>query len=134
MPAEKSLAATLADIKEELKTFIQTRAEIFKTETAEKMRVWKRSLGLLALAAVFLLTFWSTLVFALVALLHSLLISGDYEWFWGGLIVSGVFLLLAGLTGQAGYKQLKSCRPAPSRTLRVLGQDRAWIKEEGRPA
>jgi len=97
VPVDKSLAATLAEIKEELKTFIQTRAEIFKTETAEKMRVWKRSVGLLALAAVFLLTFWSTFVFSLVALLHSLLISANYEWFWGGLIVSGVFLLLAGL-------------------------------------
>jgi len=134
VPVDKSLAATLAEIKEELKTFIQTRAEIFKTETAEKMRVWKRSVGLLALAAVFLLTFWSTFVFSLVALLHSLLISANYEWFWGGLIVSGVFLLLAGLTGQIGYKQLKSCRPVPSRTLRVLGQDRDWIKDEARPA
>lgn len=134
MPVEKSLAATLADIKEELKIFIQTRAEIFKTETAEKVSIWKRSLGLLALAAVFLLTFWSTLVFSLVALLHSLLISSSYEWFWGGLIVSGVFLLLAGLAGQAGYHRLKSCRPTPSRTLRVLGQDRAWIKDEARPA
>ena len=134
MPVEKSLAATLAEIKEELKTFLQTRAEIFKTETAEKMRIWKRSVALLALAAVFLLTFWSAFVFSLVALLHSLLISGDYEWFWGGLIVSGVFLLLAGLAGQTGYKKLKSCRPMPLRTLRVLGQDRDWIKDEARPA
>lgn len=134
MPTEKPMAATLNDIKEELKTFVQTRAEIFKTETAEKMRVWKRCAVLLALAAVFLLTFWSTFVFSLVALLHSLLVSGNYEWFWGGLIVSGVFLLLAGLAGQAGYKKLKSCRPAPSRTLHVLGQDRAWIKDQMRPA
>lgn len=134
MRAEKTLAAALADIKEELKTFVQTRAEIFRTETAEKISVWKRSAGLLALAAVFLITFWSTLVFSLVALLHSLLISGGYEWFWGGLIISGIFLLLAGLFGQAGYKKLKACRPAPSRTLRVLGQDRVWIKDEARPA
>lgn len=134
MPAEKSLAATLTEIKEELKTFVQTRAEIFKAETAEKMRVWKRSLGLLAVAALFLFTFWSTFVFSLVALLHSWLVSGNYEWFWGGLIVSGLFLMLAGLTGQAGYKQLKSCRPAPVRTLRVLEQDRAWVKNEVRPA
>lgn len=134
MPAEKSLAATVAEIKEELKTFVQTRAQIFKAETAEKMRVWKRSLGLLAAAAVFLLTFWSTFVFSLVALLHSWLVSGDYEWFWSGLILSGVSLLLAGLTGQAGYKQLKSCRPAPVRTLRVLEEDRAWVKNQVRPA
>jgi hypothetical protein len=134
VPVEKSLAATLVDIKEELKTFVQTRAEMFKAETAEKINIWKRSLGMLALAALFLLSFWSTLVFSLVALLHSLLISSSYEWFWGGLIVSGVFLLLAGLTGQAGYKQLKSCRPTPSRTLHILGQDRAWIKDESRTA
>ena len=134
MPPEKSVAATLAEIKEELKTFVQTRAEIFKTETAEKINVWKRALVLLVLAAVSLLTFWSTLVFSLVALVRSLLISGRYEWLWGGLIVSGFFLLLAGLFGQAGYAKLKSCRPAPSRTLRILGQDRSWIKDETRTA
>jgi len=128
------VAATLAEIKEELKTFVQTRAEIFKTETAEKINVWKRALVLLVLAAVSLLTFWSTLVFSLVALVRSLLISGRYEWLWGGLIVSGFFLLLAGLFGQAGYAKLKSCRPAPSRTLRILGQDRSWIKDETRTA
>jgi uncharacterized membrane protein YqjE len=134
VPVEKSVAATLTEIKEELKTFVQTRAEIFRTETAEKISVWKRSLVLLVLAAVFLITFWFTLVFSLVALAHSLLISGGYEWLWGGLIVSAVFLLLGGVFGQAGYKRLKSRRPAPSRTLRVLGQDRVWIKDEARPA
>jgi uncharacterized membrane protein YqjE len=134
VPVEKSVAATLADIKEELKTFVQTRAQIFRTETAEKIGVWKRSLVLLVLAAVFLVTFWGALVFSLVALVHSLLSSSGYEWLWGGLIVSGVFLLLGGLFGQAGYKRLKSCPPSPSRTLRVLGQDRVWIKDEARPA
>jgi uncharacterized membrane protein YqjE len=134
VPVEKSVAATLADIKEELKTFFQTRAQIFRTETAEKIGVWKRSLVLLVLAAVFLVTFWGALVFSLVALVHSLFSSSGYEWLWGGLIVSGVFLVLGGLLGQAGYKRLKSCRPAPSRTLRVLGQDRVWIKDEARPA
>jgi uncharacterized membrane protein YqjE len=128
------VAETLADIKEELKSFVQTRAEIFRAETAEKIGVWKRSLVLLVLAAVFLVTFWGTLVFSLVALVHSLFSSSGYEWLWGGLIVSAVFLLLGGLFGQAGYKRLKSCRPAPSRTLRVLGQDRVWIKDEARPA
>jgi uncharacterized membrane protein YqjE len=134
VPVEKSVAATLADIKEELKTFVQTRAQIFRTETAEKIAVWKRSLVFLVLAAVFLVTFWGALVFSLVALVHSLFSSRGYEWLWGGLIVSGVFLLLGGLFGQAGYKRLKSCRPSPSRTLRVLGQDRVWIKDEARPA
>jgi uncharacterized membrane protein YqjE len=128
------VAETLADIKEELKSFVQTRAEIFRAETAEKIGVWKRSLVLLVLAAIFLVTFWGTLVFSLVALVHSLFSSSGYEWLWGGLIVSAVFLLLGGFFGQAGYKRLKSCRPAPSRTLRVLGQDRVWIKDEARPA
>jgi hypothetical protein len=131
---EKSLAATLADIKEELKTFVQTRTELFRAETAEKMRIWKRSAVLLALAVVFLLTCWSTFVFSLVALLRAGLASGSYEWFWGSLIISGVFLLLAGLTGQAGYKKLKSSSAVPTRTLSVLRQDQAWIQKEVRRA
>jgi hypothetical protein len=98
------------------------------------MRTWKRSAVLLVLAVLFLLTCWSTFVFSLVALLRAALASSSYEWFWGSLIVSGAFLLLAGLTGQAGYKKLKSSSAMPTRTLRVLKQDQAWVQNEVRRA
>jgi hypothetical protein len=132
--AERSLASELAGIKDELKTFFQTRAQILQAEAREKVRTWKSSLVLLALAAVFLLTGWFTFVFAVVALLHTWIVSGSYAWFWGGLIVSIVLLVTGAVCGQAGYKGIKASGMKPTRTLRILKQDQEWIQKQARPA
>jgi Putative Actinobacterial Holin-X, holin superfamily III len=132
--AERSLASEVADIKEDLKTFFQTRAQLLHAETREKLRAWKRSLILLALAAVFLVTCWITFVFSLVALLHTWIASGSYGWFWGALIISVVLLASGAVCGKAGYRGIKASGVAPKRTLRVLRQDQQWIQKQARPA
>src|SRR5262245_38499985 len=129
MPAERSLAQVLTEIKEEIKSFVQTRAQLLRTETAEKWGVWKRSLILFAVAAVLLLTCWFTLAFALVALLHTLLASGSYAWFWGAIIASALFLVAGLAAGSSGYRRMKSSGLTPARTLRVLQQDRDWAQK-----
>jgi hypothetical protein len=132
--AERSLASELAGIKDELKTFFQTRVLILQAEAREKVRTWKSSIVLLALAAVFLLTGWFTFVFAVVALLHTWIVSGSYAWFWGGLIVSIVLLVAGSVCAQAGYKGIKASGMKPTRTLRILKQDQEWIQKQARPA
>jgi uncharacterized membrane protein YqjE len=132
--AERSLASELAGIKDELKTFFQTRAQILHAETREKLRTWKSSLVLLALAGVFLLTGWFTLVFTVVALLRTWIVSGSYAWFWGGLIVSVILLVAGAVCGQTGYKGIKASSMKPTRTLRILKQDQEWIQKQARPA
>ncbi len=132
--ADRSFAASVADIKEDLKTFVQTRAQLFQAEAKEKMRAWRRSLVLLGLAVIFLLTGWITLVFSVVALLHTWIASGSYAWFWGGLIVSVVFLVSGAVCGKAGYQGIKASGLKPTRTLRVLRQDQEWIQKQARPA
>ena len=134
MPSEKSIASVIAETKEELKTFFQTRAQLLHAETREKLRAWKRSVILLALAVVFLLTAWFTLVFAVVALLRAWIISGSYAWFWGGLIVGAVFLVSGVAAGKAGHRGIKAVGMAPTRTLKVLKQDQEWIQKQAKPA
>ncbi|HEY6306553.1 MAG TPA: phage holin family protein [Candidatus Angelobacter sp.] len=134
MGTERSLASEVADIKEDLKTFFQTRAQLLRAETKEKLRAWKRSLVLLALAALFLVTCWITFVFSLVALLHTWIVSGSYGWFWGGLIISVVLGVSGAVCGQAGFRGIKASGIAPKRTLRVLRQDQQWIQKQARPA
>ena len=134
MPPEKSIASVLAETKEELKTFVQTRAQLLQAEAREKLHAWKRSAILLALALVFLATCWFTLVFAVVALVHSWIVSGSYAWFWGGLIVGGVFLVAGLAAGKAGYSGLKAAGMSPTRTLKILKQDQEWIQKQARPA
>ena len=134
MTAERTLADVLTGIKEELKDFVQTRAQIFRAETQEKLRSWKRPVAMLALATVFLLTAWFACAFAFVALLHAFIVAGGYAWFWGSLIAGGIFLVAAAVLGRAGYRAMKASSLAPQRTLRVLKQDQNWIRDRVRSA
>jgi hypothetical protein len=134
VPAEKSFADSLTEIKEEVKNVVQTRAQLLKAETAEKWGVWKRSLILLAVAGVLLLTCWFTLAFSLVALFRGLLTSDGYAWFWGG-VIAGILFLGGGLAaGATGIRRMKSSGLTPARTLKVLQQDRDWAQKQVRSA
>jgi Zn-dependent protease with chaperone function len=128
------LASALLEIRDDLKMFAQTRAQLLRAEIGEKMRIWKSAMVFLALAALFLVTGWFTSVFALIALLNSWIVSGRYGWFLGGLIVSAVLLVSGALCGLAGYKGIKASGVKPTRTLRVLKQDQEWIQRRTRPA
>lgn len=134
MPAEKSLASELAEIRDDLKLFVQTRVQLLRAEVKDKVRAWKGSLVLLAVAALFLLSSWFTLVFALVALVRAWIASTGYGWVGGGLIVAGVLLVVGGICGIAGYQGIKASGVKPTRTLRVLKQDQQWIQKQVRPA
>jgi Putative Actinobacterial Holin-X, holin superfamily III len=132
VPPEKSIAAIIAETKQELKDFVQTRAQIFQAETKEKVKAWKMSGILIGAGVLLLLTSWFTFVFAVVALLHSLLGNGDYSWCFGGLIV-GALLLVSGLgLAGAGYSDIRKAGVKPTRTLRILKQDQEWIQNQGR--
>ena len=134
MSAEGNLADALSGIKEELKEFVQTRAQLFSVETQEKLLSWKKPVIMLALAAVLLLSAWFGCVFAFVALLHAVIVAGNYAWFWGSLIASGIFLVAALALGRAGFRGIKTSSLAPQRTLRVLKQDQNWIRDRVRSA
>jgi hypothetical protein len=132
--AEGSLGDALAGIKQELKEFVQTRAQIFRAETEAKLRSWKKPAIMLALAAILLLSAWFACAFAFVALLHAFIVAGNYAWFWGSLIAGGIFLAAALVVGRAGYRSIKASSLAPQRTLRVLKQDQDWIRDRVKSA
>jgi Putative Actinobacterial Holin-X, holin superfamily III len=134
VPAERSLASVLMEIRDDLKVFMQTRAQLLRAEIGEKMRIWKSSAMFLGLAGIFLLTGWFTSVFALIALLNSWIVSGRYGWFFGGVIMSAVLLGLGALFGLAGYRGIKASGVKPTRTLRVLKQDQEWIQKQTKAA
>ena len=132
MHTEKSLAAVLAETKEELKSFISTRLEMLRAELREKTSTWKQGIILLAVAAVLLVAAWMTLTFALIGLLHAVLIASAYSWFFAGLIVAVLYLVVGGLVGWFAYGELKETGVKPARTLQVLKQDQLWIQNEAR--
>jgi hypothetical protein len=129
--SEKSLTRVLQEIKDELRDFATTRYEMLVAEIKGKLKAWKTSLPMLAVAAVLGLGGFLTITFGLVALAANL-IGTSYAWVWGALIVAVAYFILAGIFGLLGYSEIKAEGMKPSRTLEVLRQDQQWIKDETR--
>lgn len=134
MNHEKSLGVVLAETKEEMKEFIETRLQILRAEFTEKMRTWKYSLPLLLLAAGLLLIGGIVLTFSFVALIRAFFLPSPYAWLWAGLIVTAIYLIAGLVVGWFAYSELLSVGVAPKRTMQVLKQDQVWIQNEARVA
>ncbi len=134
MPNEKSLAAVLAETRDEVKEFVQTRVAILQAEVREKVQTFKYAVPLLMGALVLLLAGWITLTFAAVAALRAWLAPNAYAWAWAALIVAGVYLISGTVVGLFAYSEIKQTGVAPKRTLSVLKQDQDWIQKEARAA
>jgi hypothetical protein len=131
---EKSIGAVLAETKEELKNFIQTRLAILKAELSEKIKSWKAVIPLAVAAALVLLTTFFTITFTLVALLAGLFQPRPLAWFYGGVIVSLFYLAVGAGLGLIALNRIKAVQMVPTRTLEVLKQDQIWIQKETKAA
>jgi uncharacterized membrane protein YqjE len=131
---EKSIAAILAETKDELKQFVTTRVNILKAEMDEKVSRIKAVIPLAVVAALFLVSCWMVFTFALIALLHSLFLPSVYAWLWASLIVAAVYLVVGAIAGWLAYSEIKATSLTPTRTLKVLQQDQVWIQNEARTA
>jgi Putative Actinobacterial Holin-X, holin superfamily III len=132
--SEKSIGAVLAETKEELKNFIQTRLAILKAELSGKIKSWKAVIPLAVTAALVLLTTFFTITFTLVALLAGLFQPRPLAWFYGGVIVSLLYLVVGAILGLVALNRIKAVQMIPTRTLEVLKQDQLWIQKETKAA
>jgi uncharacterized membrane protein YqjE len=130
---DKSLTQLLQEIKDELRDFATTRYEMLVAEISEKLRVWKLALPMLAIAAVLVLGAFLTFTFGLAVLIGNL-IGTSYGYVWGALAVTILYLIVGGICGYLGYRQITAESMKPVRTLEVLKQDQQWIKDETRAA
>jgi uncharacterized membrane protein YqjE len=130
---EKSMREMVQEIKDQLREFSSTRVEMLKAELREKVQHIKSAAPMLVAAIVFAIGAFLTLTFGLVALL-AVLIQNPYSWAIGAAIVFVVYALAAALLGWLGYKEIQTEGLAPQRTIRVLKQDQAWLKNEARSA
>jgi hypothetical protein len=128
---EKSLAATVTEIKEDLKIFLHTRFELLRTELSEKLHDWRGPAILFAVAALLLITSWFSMVFSLIALMRAWIEGTAFGWFWAGLIVTVFFLLAGGSVAAAAYAGMPKTLK-PTRTLRVLKEDQQWVQKRTR--
>jgi uncharacterized membrane protein YqjE len=135
MPAAdnmRSVATVVAELKQELKEFVQTRIQILRCEWKEKLQAWKLALPLVVVGLVLLATCWLVLTAALVAIIAAAFYPSPLAYFFA-LVVVGVSYAVGGAICAAfAVYQMREQGILPQRTLKVLKEDAAWLQSEAR--
>jgi uncharacterized membrane protein YqjE len=125
----RSLQASLQEIKNEIKEFIQTRLDLLKGEMQEKVSAYKVALPMAVIGALMLATAWLLITGAIVAAIQLAL-----GWPAAFAIVGGAYLVCGIFAGWLAYKEVTAQSMKPERTLQVLKQDQIWIEQEAKSA
>lgn len=128
----RTLAEVAADIKEEIKEFAQTRIQLFKAESRQKLALLKIAALLAAVAVVLLATAHLLLTLGLVAVTAAVFANNPYRWAFG---FFGIAILWATLGGVAAYfakREFTLKGIVPRRTFEVLKGDKIWLQREAK--
>ena len=128
----RSLAGVVAEFKEELKEFFDTRVAMLKSELQQKAKSFKASLPSALIGVVLLATGWLVMTGALVAVIAAAFYPSRWAYFFAFLIVGCVYLLAGGVMALFAYRSIRQTGVAPERTLKVLKDDRVWLQTEAR--
>lgn len=128
----RTWAEVVADIKEELKEFAQTRIQLFKTESRQKLALLKIGVLLAAAAIVLLATAYLLLTMGLVALVAALFTDHPYRWVFGFFGISILWSLLGGTAAYFAKREFALKGILPRRTLEVLKGDKVWLQREAK--
>ena len=127
----RSLAAIAAEMKQELKEFVETRIAMLKSELREKIAHWKIAAPLAGIGVVFLGTAYLLITLALVALAAAF-IDSPYRWFFALIGVGVLWALLGGVAVYIAKREFELNRLMPEKTLEVLKGDKVWLQKEAR--
>jgi uncharacterized membrane protein YqjE len=128
----RSLAAIVAEMKDELKESVQTRIEMLKAELQEKMKTLKIAVPLAALGALLLGTAYLLLTMALVGLTVAFFSASPYRWFFAFAIVAVLWTLLGGIATYFAKREFELKGLMPRKTIEVLKEDKIWIQAEAK--
>ena len=130
MEPERLLAQGFADLKTDLKGFVETRYQMLRAELSVGAKKVRTAGLLLGCAAVF-----GLLGLMLLSICVSFAIGFGFGGFpgqvgliWGFLITGGCSVIIAAATGMAGKARLKAEDITPKRTLQVLQRDQESLK------
>lgn len=127
---DRTVASILAETRDEIKQFIETRIALFRTELREKTTLLKRAAPVVAVAAVFLGTAYFLFTLALVGLAWALLPASDFRWCFAFLAVAIFWSILGLIAASIAKRHFVLKKLMPDRTIGVLKGDRVWIQSE----
>ena len=128
----KRLGAIVAEMKEELREFAQTRIEMFKAEVREKTKTLKIAAPLAAVGALLLATAYLLFTMALVGLAVAFFADSPYRWFFAFAIVAVLWTLLGGIAAYFAKREFELKGLMPRKTIKVLKEDKIWIQAEAK--
>lgn len=126
----RNIASLLAEIKDEIRDFLQTRIAIFKTELREKSQNLKTAAILAVSGLLFLTTAYMLLTLALVGLVAAAFSTSAYRWFFAFLAVGILWSIVGGIAAYFAKRELELKGLLPKRTIEVLKGDKVWVQTE----
>ena len=128
----RTFAEVVAEIKEEIKDFAQTRIRLFKAEFQQKLALLKVAAFLAGVAVIFLATAYLLLTVGLVALIAAVLVDNPYRWVFGFFGVGLLWAVVGGIAAYFAKREFARKGILPTRTLGVLKGDKIWIQREAK--
>ena len=130
----RSLSEILADMKDELQEFAQTRVELFRSEIRERIESIKSALPLAVAGVLLLATAFFLFSFALVGLLAAAFGNNPYRWFLAALIIGIVWSMGGGAAAFLAKQRLTKQALMPEKTIHVLSGDKVWLQKQTKRA
>ncbi len=130
--SERSLGSIIAEIKDELKDFVNTRVGMIKAELQETMSAAKTAVPLTLIALALFATGFLLLTMAAVVIVAFAFAGSALAWFYAAIIVAFVWLCLGAAAAFFAYNAIRSHSRFPERTVQVLKADKAWLQSEAR--
>jgi uncharacterized membrane protein YqjE len=127
---DRSLAAVLADMKEDLKEFVATRLTLLKSELGEKAQTIRVVLPLALVAVLFLGTAFLLLTITLVALIFALLPDNAFRWCLAFLCITILWSIAGAIAAYRAKREFQKRGLIPHKTIGVLKGDKLWIQSE----
>jgi hypothetical protein len=126
----RTVAAMLADMREELRDFVETRFAMLKTELREKLKMLKIAAPLAVIGILLLGTAYCLFTGALVGLVVGFLHDNPYRWCFAFLAIAVLWSLLGGIAVYFAMREFELKGLMPNKTLGVLKGDKIWIQSE----
>ena len=126
----RNLADLLAEIKNEIRDFLQTRIAMLKTELREKSKNLKTAMVLAISGLLLLTTAYLLFTLALVGLILAAFPASVYRWFFAFLAVAVLWTIVGAIAAYFAKRELELRGILPKRTIAVLKGDKVWVQTE----
>jgi uncharacterized membrane protein YqjE len=123
--SDRSISEILQDVLRNLQSIVRSEVRLAKTEVREEITKAKSALLLLGVGAV---SGIFGALFLLLAVMYGLALV--IPMWASALVVMAVLAMVAGVTANAGLKQMKHVDPVPDKTIGSMKENAEWARQQ----